>query len=196
MADRAQLSGAVVLRRCGPAEALENSGRLAEIYGLALGARAEPSEHFAATFRTCIQTYDGATVLAAVSGGGEGQIVGFLYGYDLQLQHWWPQEVAGPLRAAGHGGWLSDAFELVELQVHPAAQGRGVGTALLTRQLVEMPHRRALLTADPEGRARVLYRRLGFRDLVPDFAYAGTAHRAALMGWERATVPPAGRTGG
>jgi len=181
------------IRRLGRAEAVEHAARVAEIYGRALGRQAEPVDHFEATFRQCVRDYDGATVLVAShdalgqpdSGSDNSAIVGFLYGFDLQLRHWWPQQIAGPVRAAGHGHWLTDAFELVELQVDPAFQGRGVGSALLRRQLSEMPHRRALLSTDPDGRARTLYRRMGFRDLVPDFVYAGTSYRAALMGWER-----------
>lgn len=179
----------IMVRRFGRAEAVARSGRIAEIYGAALGRDAEPIAHFANTFRNCMESYAGATVLAALGGGEDGEVLGFLYGFDLQLQHWWPQQVAGPVRAAGHAAWLDDCFELVELEVDPAHQGRGIGTALLTRQLAEMSHRRAMLAADPEGRARGLYRRLGFIDLVPDFHYSGTAYRAALMGWDREQGP-------
>ncbi|WP_162802188.1 GNAT family N-acetyltransferase [Ornithinimicrobium murale] len=174
-----------VLSRLSRTEAVACSGRIAEIYALALGSQAEPAEHFADTFRTCVQEYDGATVLAARPGGGEGPIVGFLYGFDLQLKHWWPQQIEGALHRRGHAKWLEDAFELVELQVHPEEQARGIGTALLNRQLADMPHRRAVLSTDPDGRARALYRRLGFVDLAPDFTYHGTSYRAALMGWDR-----------
>ncbi|WP_247091696.1 GNAT family N-acetyltransferase [Ornithinimicrobium sp. F0845] len=163
-------------------EALELAPRLAGIYGRAMRREAEPVDHFESTFRRCVGEYDGATVLVASRGE---DTVGFLYGFDLQLGHWWPQQIEGPVRAAGHGHWLTEAFELVELQVTPEAQGLGVGSALLSRQLSEMPHQRALLATDPDGRARMLYRRIGFRDLVPDFVYAGTSYRATLMGWER-----------
>lgn len=175
----------IVLRRLEGTEAVHRAEQLATVYGRAQGSRAEPLPHVAETVRTSIRDYAGATVLAALSGGAEGEIVGFLWGYDLQLQHWWPQQIEGDLRARGHSVWLEDAFELTELDVLPELQGRGVGTALLTRQLTDMPQRRAVLSTEPEGRARGLYRRLGFVDLVPDFAYAGTTHRAALMGWER-----------
>lgn len=179
------MSEHITVRRFGRVEAVARSGRIAEIYGAALGRQAEPVAHFAETFRHAMESYAGATVLAALRESEDGEVLGFLYGFDLELQHWWPQQVAGPVRAAGHGDWLDDCFEIVELEVDPAHQGRGIGTALLTRQLAEMTHRRAMLAADPQGRARDLYRRLGFVDLVPDFVYEGTDYRAALMGWDR-----------
>lgn len=172
------------VRRLGRSEAVARASRVAEIYRAALGAQAEPTSHFAKTFRSCMETYDGATVLAGLD-SADGELVGFLYGFDLQRGHWWPQQVEPSLREAGHSDWLEDCFELVELEVDPVWQGRGIGTRLLTQQLSEMPHRRALLATDPDGRARGLYQRMGFVDLVPDFVYAGTTYRATLMGWDR-----------
>lgn len=173
-----------VLRRLASTEAVARADRLAEIYQQALGSEAEPATRWAGNLRTCVQEYAGATVLVALSPAGD-EILGFLYGFDLQLQHWWPQEIRGVLEARGLRTWLEDCFELVDIEVDPQEQGRGIGTALLSRQLTDTPHRRVLLSTDPEGRARLLYRRLGFVDLVPDFVYEGTTYRAALMGWER-----------
>lgn len=198
VAEFSDVPDGILLRRLGAEEADRRADRLAEIYQRALGYGAEPAGRWAGNVRTMVHDYAGATVLAAVdvdpvaetddTGAETDDIIGFLVGFDLDLQHWWPRQVEGALRERGHGDWLEDAFELMDLQVHPSAQGRGVGTALLTRQLADMPHRRMVLSTDPEGRARALYRRLGFVDLVPDFVYAGTDYRAALMGWVRPTV--------
>lgn len=181
MADEAARD-AWVLRRLPRDEAVTRADQLAGIYGAAMGYAAEPVGRWAEVLRGTAQDYAGATVLAAE--GGSGAILGFLYGFDLDREHWWPREVAGTLTERGHGAWLEDAFELMELQVHPLAQGRGIGSALVRRQCAEMPHSRMLLATHPDGRARLLYRRLGFVDLAPDFVYAGTTERAALMGWQ------------
>lgn len=213
VAEGAGAAGAphVTLRRLTPAEALDRSEQLTEVYRRALGDHAEPAEHWASTVRTCLEGYAGATVLAATlpraavtspsravttpvgsaavaevgSPDPDDGIVGFLCGFDLQLQHWWPREIRDALDSRGLVDWLDDAFELMDLQVDPRVQGQGIGTRLLLRQFSEMPHRRMLLSTDPDGRARSLYRRLGFVDLVPDFVYEGTTYAAALMGWDR-----------
>ena len=55
--------------------------------------------------------------------------------------------------------------------------------ALLTRLVDGVPYRAALLsTYDQEGRARTLYRHLGFVDLVSGFRFPLQAQRYALMG--------------
>lgn len=165
-----------------PDEAVARADQLAELYGAAMGYAAEPVGRWAEVLRGTAHAYAGATVLTAEDSSGE--ILGFLYGFDVNRENWWPREVAGTLTERGHGEWLEDAFELMDLQVHPRAQGRGIGSGLLRRQCAEMPHARMLLATHPAGRARHLYRRLGFVDLAPDFVYAGTTERAALMGWQ------------
>ena len=88
------------------------------------------------------------------------------------------------MTAAGHAEWQKNAFELAELAVDPAVQGRGIGSALITAFLADGATEKVLLSTDmdEEGRARDLYRRFGFIDLVRDFRYPGFDDRAIIMG--------------
>jgi ribosomal protein S18 acetylase RimI-like enzyme len=81
---------------------------------------------------------------------------------------------------------LSDYFELTELHVHPAAQGRGIGGTLLERLLRDRTER-AVLLSTPEvtgedNRAWRLYRRQGFTDVVRNFVFAGDNRPFAILG--------------
>ncbi|GIW13141.1 MAG: hypothetical protein KatS3mg062_0580 [Tepidiforma sp.] len=62
--------------------------------------------------------------------------------------------------------WLSDAYEVVEIAVAPAAQGQGIGTALLAALLEGRPERTAVLSTRTDSRAHQLYHRLGFEYLA------------------------------
>lgn len=164
------------------AEAVGRADRIARIFREALGRSEAAGDHFAESFRRCMATYPGATCLAAQH---DGEVVGFVYGFDLVPGHWWPEQITPQLVAAGHEDWLTDSLEVVEVEVDPAYQGRGIGTAMLRRQLGAMRQRQALLATRPDNRARRLYRRLGFTELLPDFTYPGTATAAVIMGWRR-----------
>ncbi|MFI6427947.1 GNAT family N-acetyltransferase [Promicromonospora sp. NPDC050880] len=166
-------------------EVLRRADELARIYQRAFGYSDERRDHFRDTRLAYLPLYDGALTLGAFDGT---DLVGFVYGFDYQPGHWWPQQVGPALAHAGHAGWTDDAFELNELEVLPEHQGRGHGTALLRELLSRVAHRHTLLstTADPGDRAKVLYRRLGFVDLVPGFRYAGVAEPANIMGRRRA----------
>ena len=84
---------------------------------------------------------------------------------------------------AGHADWQNGAFELAEIAIDPAVQGRGIGTALIEAFLAEVPDRTILLSAsaDPADRAKDLYRRFGFVDLLPDFRYPGGEDDPAII---------------
>lgn len=91
-----------------------------------------------------------------------GSVAGFAYGYtggrgqrlvDLVYER-------APLEIARQ--WAGGHWELVDLAVHPDAQGRGLGGALHDALLDGLPHDRALLMthrADSAGRRLYLRRR-------------------------------------
>jgi ribosomal protein S18 acetylase RimI-like enzyme len=118
-------------------------------------------------------------------------IVAIAYGYRGAAHQWWHQQVHSGMRRSGwpeHSAreLLSDYFELTELHVHPAAQGRGVGATLLTR-LLQNRSERAVLLSTPEvvreeNRAWRLYRSQGFTDVVRDFVFAGDTRPFAILG--------------
>jgi GNAT superfamily N-acetyltransferase len=174
----------MTIRTLATSEVLRRADEIAGIYQRAFDYSAERRDHFRDTRIAYLPLYDGALTLGAFDGE---TLVGFVYGFDYQPEHWWPQQVGPALDRAGHAGWTRDAFELNELEVLPEHQGRGLGTALLRTLLDTAPHRHTLLstTADPVDRAKLLYRRLGFVDLVPGFRYAGITEPANIMGRRR-----------
>jgi ribosomal protein S18 acetylase RimI-like enzyme len=85
---------------------------------------------------------------------------------------WWREQIAQPLTPAERDYWLSDAFELAELHVHPAAQGHHLGSQLHDRLLASQPHRTGLLSAMHRStRARQLYFSRGWETLVEQFYF-------------------------
>lgn len=174
----------MTIRALETSEVLRCADEIARIYQRAFGYSDERRDHFRDTRLAYLPLYDGALTLGAFDGA---ELVGFVYGFDYQPEHWWPQQVGPALVRSGHGGWTEDAFELNELEILPEHQGRGLGTGLMTELLHRVTHRHTLLstTADPADRAKVLYRRLGFVDLVPGFRYAGVTEPANIMGRQR-----------
>ncbi|WP_275006082.1 GNAT family N-acetyltransferase [Promicromonospora iranensis] len=174
----------MTIRALETSEVLRRADEVARIFQRAFGYSDERRDHFRDTRLAYLPLYDGALTLGAFD---HDDLVGFVYGFDYQPEHWWPQQVGPALARAGHAGWTDDAFELNELEILPEHQGKGHGTALLRGLFERTAHRHILLstTADPADRAKVLYRRLGFVDLVPGFRYAGLSEPANLMGRRR-----------
>ena len=120
----------------------------------------------------------------------EDRVVGFAYGFPSRPGTWWRSVVDPPVRAAGKAGWLVDAFEVAELHVLPAWQGRGLGRALLLGLLDAPESARALLTAvDAPTPARRLYRRTGFVDLARPVRFPGHSEPYVVMGAVLPLVP-------
>ncbi|HEY6424892.1 MAG TPA: N-acetyltransferase [Pseudonocardiaceae bacterium] len=112
-------------------------------------------------------------------------LVGITYGYRGAPGQWWHDEVHRGLMLidpAAAGRDLTDYFELTELHVHPDAQGRGIGEALLTELLsgVDAPQ---VLLSTPEGPTRAwrLYRRTGFTDLLRNYRFTGDSRAFAVL---------------
>lgn len=110
------------------------------------------------------QYREGFRAFCAVSDTGE--VVGMTYGYRGAPGQWWHDAVAAALEPAAAERWLSDAYELVELAVHPVWQNRGIGTALIAALLEGVRQATCVLSTRSDSRAHRLYRRLGFQVLT------------------------------
>jgi ribosomal protein S18 acetylase RimI-like enzyme len=115
-----------------------------------------------------------------------GTLLGFGYGYTSGSGQWWHDQVRTALPRSARRAWLSDCVEVVELHVHPAAQGHGLGAAQL-RALLTMATGKTALLSTPEAdeqksRAWRLYRRFGFVDVLRDFHFPGDDRAFAILG--------------
>ena len=118
-------------------------------------------------------------------------LLGIAYGYSGAPDQWWQQQVVSGLRRSGAdpqhiSELMTSYFELTELHIHPRAQGRGLGEALIRRLLEDREERHVLLST-PEingeaNRAWRLYRRLGFADVIRDYHFAGDPRAFAILG--------------
>lgn len=118
-------------------------------------------------------------------------LVGIAYGYRGAGDQWWNQQVRSGLARAGSkaervSAITDDYFELTELHVHPAAQGKQIGEALLVRLLADRTEPQVLLStpevSEENNRAWRLYRRLGFADVLRRFTFAGDPRPFAVLG--------------
>lgn len=120
---------------------------------------------------------------AAETEDDDGELIGFGYGYLGAGGQWWHDTVAQALGREGTRRWLRDGFELAELHVLPAHQGKGIGRRLLADVLSRTTARHAVLsTPDTESPARLLYRSFGFEDLLCGFYFPGSSEMYAIMG--------------
>jgi len=124
---------------------------------------------------------------AWTSPAGNGPLVAFAYGFHGEGGQWWhdlvSQAVTSVRGRETAADWLTDSFEIAEVHVLPGHQGQGTGQAMMLQLTAGRPERTAVLsTMDADTRARRLYRRLGFTDLIAGFAFAGTEDPYAIMG--------------
>ncbi|MGF2950979.1 GNAT family N-acetyltransferase [Mycobacterium sp. THU-M116] len=133
-------------------------------------------------------SWDGVAPGARLS---DAPLVGVAYGYPGAPGQWWQQQVVMGLQRGGSppeviAGLMSSYFELTELHIHPRAQGRGLGEALVRRLLAGRGERNVLLstpeTDDGPNRAWRLYRRLGFTDVIRGYHFAGDPRAFAILG--------------
>lgn len=118
-------------------------------------------------------------------------LLGIAYGYCGAPDQWWQQQVVSGLRRSGAdrariSELMTSYFELTELHIHPSAQGRGLGEALIRRLLDDRTEQQVLLST-PEingeaNRAWRLYRRLGFTDIIRGYHFAGDPRAFAILG--------------
>ena len=118
-------------------------------------------------------------------------LLGVAYGYCGAPDQWWQQQVVVGLQRTGLAGpeitkLMARYFELTELHIHPRAQGRGLGEALVRRLLSDRSEANVLLsTPETNGeanRAWRLYRRLGFVDIIRGYHFTGDPRAFAILG--------------
>ena len=180
--------GRVEVRRL---DAAAFRGRLRELIGIYLTAMRYPPELAGARGALWEEHShrDGFDCVVAV--GHDEQIHGLAYGYRGAPGQWWYAEVRRGVSPAALPQ-LSDFFELTELHVHPAWQGRRTGETLLRRLADGRPERHMLLsTPEGENRAWRLYRRLGFGDVLRNYRFTGDPRPFGVLGRELPLVPPA-----
>ncbi|WP_026919530.1 GNAT family N-acetyltransferase [Gordonia shandongensis] len=136
-------------------------------------------------------TFSRLRVRAPLAVSDREVLVGVAYGYRGAADQWWNRQLYTGLLRDGNPpaearDFLRDYFELTELHVHPAAQGRGAGMRLLTALLRDRTEAKVLLSTpevpDEANRAWELYRRLGFVDVLRGFTFAGDPRPFAFLG--------------
>jgi len=153
------------------------------VYGAAMGYPADLLE----TRRGYVAVHAKRSGFRAVATLDEDDtLLGFAYGYTSSAGQWWHDQVRAALRRDARRTWLSDCFELVELHVHPAAQGNGIGGYQLRALLAGVTHRTVLLSTpeadESASRAWRLYRRFGFGDVLRNFYFPGDDRLFAVLG--------------
>jgi GNAT superfamily N-acetyltransferase len=166
-----------------PADLLERLGDVVAVYGAAMGYDPPMLQ----TRRGYIAMHVHRAGFRAVATlDADGTLLGFGYGYLSEAGQWWHDQVRAAMRAAARRAWLSNCFEVVELHVHPSAQGAGIGAAQLTALLRSAPGAQTLLSTpeadEAASRAWRLYRRFGFVDVLRHFYFPGDERPFAILG--------------
>lgn len=150
---------------------------------LAMTAADQPGGLLIAKYLDEVTDLDGLLALGAFR---DGALIGILIGWPVSSREWWPHHVRPALAATENLHWLDDAFEVAELHVHPEAQGRGIGTALLRTAEDRIDNPRMVLSTNAidNTRTRAFYRRNGFRTLTGPFQWLGLPLRILVLGRE------------
>jgi ribosomal protein S18 acetylase RimI-like enzyme len=185
----------ITLAELGPGEFRSAAGRLVAVYAAAM----RPAQRMLAGRELIMERHaanPGFRALAVFTQGRPGDtatpqvLAGFIYGFHGRSGQWWHDTVAAALASLDPPmatAWLADSFEVAELHVLPAYQGRGIGRRLLLELSDGRPERTVVLsTHDAESPARKLYRSVGFADLLAGFYFSGGDSPYAVMG---ATLP-------
>lgn len=181
-----QMERAPTIVRLRPEDVERWRRELVEVYRQAFRPPPyEKGENVVRQFNNTLKRHtqrDGFRCVAALTSDGSG-LAGFGYGYTSQSGQWWHDQVVPKLDPEIVQTWFSNAFEIVELAVRPAMQGRGVGRRLHDELLGPVPHRTAVLsTLDADTRGSRLYRKRGWRVIRSDFHFSGVREPYLIMG--------------
>ncbi|HET7737852.1 MAG TPA: GNAT family N-acetyltransferase [Tepidiformaceae bacterium] len=108
-------------------------------------------------------------------------VVGMTYGYHGSPGQWWHDTVAKRLQRDVASKWLGDSYELVEIAVSPAHQGKGIGSALIERLLRDRDEATCVLSTRTDSEAHRLYRRHGF-EVIVEMAFVSRGALFFVMG--------------
>jgi ribosomal protein S18 acetylase RimI-like enzyme len=162
-----------------PGEFTARADEAMRIYVKAMGYSAQTGVQRAITARRHTSN-EGFACRAAED--STGKLLGFGYGYTTMPGQWWHDLVRRAL-TPDDLDWLTNAFELSEMHVLPAAQAVGTGRRILETLAGDIPHQSMLLsTPDADTRAFRLYRRLGFTDLARNYLFPGDSRPFAVLG--------------
>ena len=167
----------------GPGDLLHRLDDVIDVYGQAMGYSTDLLLSRRSYMASHVHRRDFRAVATLAR---DGQLLGFGYGYRSEPGQWWHDQVRSAMRREARAYWLADCFEVVELHVRPAAQGRGIGANQL-RTLLSLAHAATVLLSTPEAdeatsRAWRLYRRFGFVDVVRHFLFPGDSRPFAILG--------------
>ena len=176
----------VSIRRLSPSEFALVAPRLVDIYISAMGYDPAVHEQRLRAWRHDIMRPGFTGIIAS----GPNDVVGLAYGFLGTRDTWWDRQVRRGLSLATTpeqaDDLLRDYFEIAEIHVSPAIQGRGIGGKLLTELVWNVPARTALLSTpevDAEDNAAFgLYRSMGFEDVLRWFRFDGDDRRFAILG--------------
>ncbi len=196
-----RVRGGLQLRELGAGEFLANLDACTRVYAAAMNPPEYqlPGRHSIMERHAGYAAFRAVAVIQATGAGpagdepawispaGNGPLIAFAYGFHGEGGQWWhdlvSQAVTSVRGRETAADWLTDSFEIAEVHVLPGHQGQGTGQAMMLRLAAGRSERTAVLsTMDADTRARRLYRRLGFTDLIAGFAFAGTEDPYAIMG--------------
>ncbi len=181
------------LRELGPHQFTVELDGCLEVYAAAMGA---PRIQLPGR-RSIMEQHTGYPSFRAIAARAGGRpapwrphghpVIAFAYGFHGAHGQWWHDLVRSALTVTRGGkeadAWTADSFEIAEVHVHPDYQGQGIGREMMLRLAAGRPERTSLLsTPDADTRARRLYHRLGFHDLLTGFSFAGAGPPYAVMG--------------
>jgi GNAT superfamily N-acetyltransferase len=164
----------------GRAEFAARADEVLDVYAEAMEVRRDAARSRRSILATHLER-DGLAAVGAVD--ADGTLVGIAYGYRGAPGQWWHDQVRAALDEDAARRWLDGSFEVCEFHVRPAAQGTGLGRALLARLLARTDARTAVLTTpDLDTRARRFYATAGWVDLVRDLHFPGDPRSFAVLG--------------